>query len=75
MTDATIDVTLNVTGMKCGGCENNIEGKLSDIEGVLSVDANSKEGRVSVEFIEANTNLDQIKEIISEAGFTVEDSE
>ena len=42
---------------------------------MLSVDANSKEGRVSVEFNEANTNLDVIKEIISEAGFTVEDSE
>ncbi len=76
MTDSTInDVTLKVTGMKCGGCENNVESRLSNTEGVLSADANSKEGSVSVEFNGAKTSLDEIKGVIGDAGFTVEDSE
>jgi len=75
MTNSTIqDVTLKVTGMKCGGCETNVKGKLSNITGVLSVDANNKEDSVNVEFNEASINLDEIKKVIGEAGFIVEDS-
>ena len=36
-------VSLAVTGMKCGGCESNVKSKLNSIEGVISVEAMSKE--------------------------------
>jgi copper chaperone len=66
-------VVLTVTGMKCGGCETNVTGKLEVINGVLSVKASHKEGAVSVEFDAEKTGLDTIKDAITDAGFTVTD--
>lgn len=63
---------LTVTGMKCGGCETNVTGKLTAIDGVQSVTASFKENRVTVEFDPAKTSLDAIKSTITEAGFSVE---
>ncbi|MGZ8136962.1 MAG: heavy-metal-associated domain-containing protein [Methylococcaceae bacterium] len=64
-------VTLTVTGMKCGGCETNVTSKLQAIDGVLSVQASSKDNEVSVEFDSEKTDLDVITEAITEAGFNV----
>ncbi|WP_446810476.1 heavy-metal-associated domain-containing protein [Methylomonas sp. 2BW1-5-20] len=64
--------TLTVSGMKCGGCENNIVGKVSAIAGVVTVQASHKDNRVDVEFDPAQTNLDEIEDVISDAGFKVE---
>jgi copper chaperone len=64
-------VLLNVTGMKCGGCESNVSTKLQSIDGVLSIKASSKENEVNIEFDTEKTSLDAIKDIITEAGFTV----
>jgi copper chaperone len=68
----TESVELTVTGMKCGGCEANVKTKLNSIDGVLSVNASSKEKKVSVEFDEDKTDLEAITAAIAEAGFTVE---
>lgn len=65
-------VELTVTGMKCGGCETNVKAKLNAIDGVLAVNASSKDRKVNVEFDAAKTGLDAIKAAIAEAGFTVE---
>jgi copper chaperone len=65
-------VVLTVTGMKCGGCEKNITGKLEVINGVNSVNASFKDNEVSVEFDDETTSLDIIKETIASEGFTVE---
>ena len=65
-------VVLTVTGMKCGGCETNITGKLEAINGVISVNASFKDNEVSVEYDDEKTSLDIIKDTITSAGFTVE---
>lgn len=65
-------VILNVTGMKCGGCEANVTGKLTALVGVVSVKAAHKEKLVSVEYDSAKTSLDVIKQTITAAGFSVE---
>lgn len=64
--------SLAVTGMKCGGCENNIVGKLSAVPGVIAVKASHAEKSVEVEYDPAQTNLDEIEDTIVEAGFKVE---
>lgn len=64
-------VSLAVTGMKCGGCESNVKTKLSAIDGVLSVEAMSKENKVDVEYDAEKTSIDAISQVISEAGFVV----
>ena len=65
-------VILTVTGMKCGGCETNITGKLEAINGVISASASFKDNVVSVEYDNEKTSLDTIKNAITDAGFTVE---
>ena len=64
--------SLTVIGMKCGGCENTIVTKVSEIAGVRAVKASHKEQRVDVEFDPAQTDLDEIEDVISDAGFKVE---
>ncbi len=64
--------SINVTGMKCGGCENTVTTALKAIEGVLSVKASHQEKKVDVEFDPAKTDLDEIEDAITDAGFSVE---
>lgn len=64
-------VILNVTGMKCGGCESNVTGKLTALPGVISVTAEHKENRVTVEFDPAQTKVSVIEQVITAAGFEV----
>jgi copper chaperone len=66
-------VTLTVKGMKCGGCEANVNGRLEALEGVLSNSASFKENQVCVEYDASKIDLDAIKNVITEAGFLVED--
>ncbi len=70
----TESVSLTVLGMKCGGCEANVTGKLNAIEGVLSVNASFKNNEVNVEFDAEKTSLDVIVDTIIDSGFTVETS-
>jgi copper chaperone len=63
--------TLTVTGMKCGGCENNVTIKLKALEGVKSVTASSKNNEVNIEFDSDIANLKAIAQAISESGYTV----
>jgi len=64
-------VVLIVTGMKCGGCETNITGKLEAINGVISVKASFKDETVGVDYDTEKTTLDAIEDTIADAGFTV----
>lgn len=64
--------SLTVNGMKCGGCENTIVTKVSAITGVKSVKASHKDKRVDIEFDPAQTDLDEIEDVISDAGFKIE---
>jgi len=68
------EITLNVTGMKCGGCEANIKNSVAALHGVQSVEASSRENRVNVLFDDEKTSLDEIKKAIVGAGFSVEDN-
>ncbi len=65
-------VSLDVTGMKCGGCESNVKNKLDTIDGVISVEAMNKENKVDVEFDAAKTDVEEISTAITDAGFVVE---
>ncbi len=61
--------SFNVTGMKCGGCEKSVQSAADAVDGVLSSKASAKEGRVEVEFDEAKTTLEAIKQSIQAKGF------
>ena len=63
-------ITLAVTGMKCGGCESNVSNKLHTVEGVIEVQASSKEAQVTIEY-DDSTDEQIIKQAIVDAGYTV----
>ena len=65
--------TLNVTGMKCGGCESNVKKALGDRDGILSMNASHKDNTVKVEFDGNQISLEKIKKVIMDAGYTVEE--
>ena len=64
---------LSVTGMKCGGCENNVKEKLQAIDGVSAVNASFKDKRVTVEFDSAKIDVDDLIDVIIDAGFAVDE--
>ncbi len=65
-------IELAVTGMKCGGCETNVAGVLTALDGVSEVSASSKDNTVNITFDNEKTTLDAIKEAIAGAGFKVD---
>jgi copper chaperone len=70
----TESASLKVTGMKCGGCENNVTTKLKTLAGVKSVTASSKNQEVKIEFDGEQTNLKAITQAITDVGYTVVDN-
>ena len=46
------EVTINVEGMMCAGCENRVKSALGEIEGVAEVIANHENGTVVVKMNE-----------------------
>lgn len=62
--------SFTVTGMACGGCEDNVEDSVGAIEGVSSVEADNETDTVEVE-AEAVPAGD-IRAAIEDAGYEVE---
>ena len=60
--------TLDVTGMSCGGCEENVTDALEALEGVSSATANHEADEVRVEHDEGTT-VDGIRSVIEDAGY------
>jgi copper chaperone CopZ len=67
-------LTLTVTGMTCGGCENAVKRAVGKLPGVASVDASHLEQRVTVDYDEAQTGPDAVRERIQTLGYRVEDA-
>lgn len=62
---------LTVNGMKCGGCENNVQDTVKACPGVISVSASHRDSRVEIEYEEGVADLDAIREAITGKGFEV----
>lgn len=61
--------TLNITGMKCGGCEKAVQEAVDAVPGVISSKASAKDGLLEVEFDETKTGLDAIKQVVKAKGY------
>jgi copper chaperone CopZ len=64
-------LTLHVTGMTCGGCENSVKRALARLDGVSEVTASHVEQRVTVALDPARVSADQVRERIAAIGFTI----
>jgi copper chaperone len=64
-------ITLNVKGMSCGHCVKAVEGSVSALDGVKTVQVNLKGGTVDIEFNNETVSLATIKETIDDQGYDV----
>jgi len=66
-------LTLRVTGMTCGGCENAVKRALARLDGVGLVTASHSEQQVSVSYDAGRVTPEQIKSKIADIGYAVVD--
>jgi copper chaperone len=64
-------LTLSVTGMTCGGCENAVKRAVAALEGVSDVSASHRENRVTLTYDSAKVDRAAIARRIEDAGYTV----
>lgn len=64
-------ITLRVTGMTCGGCENAVKRAVGRLDGVSEVSASHVKQEVAVMFDPVAVTPDQIQARIAAAGYTV----
>lgn len=62
---------LNVSGMHCHACEEIIKDSVSELKGILSVEADSKNNFVIVSYDETKVDLPKIKQVIKKENFEV----
>lgn len=62
---------IKVTGMTCGGCASNVTRALVAVDGVHEVQVALSANEITVHFDEKFTSLDQLKQVIIEAGYGV----
>ncbi len=62
-------MTLTVSGMTCGGCENAVTRVLSTIDGVSNVSASHRDNRVTLEYDPARADRARIAKAIEGAGY------
>jgi len=67
----TQTVTLHVTGMTCGGCENAVKRAVGQLTGVRSVNASHGDARVDVTYDDESVTRDAIAEKIRKIGYDV----
>ncbi len=67
-------LTLHVTGMTCGGCENAVKRAVGRLPGVAEVSASHQEQRVVVSYDAAQATPETIVAKINGLGYRVERS-
>jgi len=64
-------LSFDVEGMSCSGCEGNVSEALNDLRGVKSVNADHEDGNVSVTYEEKKTDAAEMNDAIEGAGYEV----
>ena len=67
----TKDVTLNVKGMTCGGCESKVKKVLSAQSGVSDVKVNHKDGKAELHLEEGKASVDDLIKAVKKLGYKV----
>jgi len=66
-----VEVTLNVNGMTCEGCENAINAGIKSLEGIATVESSHEEKWTRVKYDENLTSEEEITASITETGYEV----
>ena len=55
----------------CGHCVASVQGALSELDGVQSVQASEETKQIDVDFVPSQVSLDKIKAVLDEEGYPV----
>ena len=66
-----VEVTLNVEGMTCDGCENAIKAGVETLEGIASVESSHEEAWTKVKFDKNLTSVEDIEAKITDTGYEI----
>lgn len=66
-----VEVTLNVEGMTCEGCENAIKAGVESLDGIAVVESSFEEGWTRVKYDQNTTSVEAIEGKITDTGYTV----
>lgn len=67
----TKDVTLNVKGMTCGGCESKVKKVLSACKGVSDVKVDHKDGKAELHLEDGKASVDDLMKAVKNLGYKV----
>ncbi|MEE9346522.1 MAG: heavy-metal-associated domain-containing protein [Methylococcales bacterium] len=65
-------VVLDVTGMKCGGCESGVKQALEALDGIDKVVPNHQLNKVEIAYTTTIIDVDQMKHAVEELGYKVQ---
>lgn len=65
------EMVLNVSGMVCGVCEDNVKTKLKELEGVKEIKASHSDNKVKLILASDHPSDEALAKAIKEAGFEV----
>ena len=63
---------IQVTGMTCGGCTNNVTRALKAVPGVGEVNVSLAAGEATVQYDERRASPEQLKSAVKSAGYGVD---
>ena len=66
-----VEVTLNVEGMTCDGCENAIKAGVETLEGIAEVESSHEEAWTKVKYDKNATSVEEITAKITDTGYEV----
>ncbi len=69
--ESVVLIDMDVNGMTCTGCENTIKQGVSELPGVVSVQASHTDAKTYVKVDTSQTGIDQISKTISSKGYEV----
>jgi len=64
-------ITVTVEGMSCGHCKNAVEKAVKGLPGVLAAEVDLAAKSLQVDFDPAKTSLQDIKDVVEDAGYTI----
>jgi len=66
-----VEVTIDVNGMTCEGCENAVKKSIGSLAGISAVNASHVDSVAEVIYDKTQTSLEEIEIKISDAGYIV----
>ncbi|MHC4268170.1 MAG: heavy-metal-associated domain-containing protein [Planctomycetota bacterium] len=65
------DVTLEIKGMTCGGCESKVKAALSACKGVSDVNVSHKDGKADFHLEDGNASVEEVMKAVRKLGYKV----